>query len=201
MDTDASLSAVFRRWDLKADKDREDRTEKEFLADILAEKGTRILPFVAAHLDRSPNVTWPLQVLQRVSSDEVVVSEIVRVLDGLAGHISFQAIKTVNLLQLLAEFEDERITEAVIPFLADHDESVRFTAGNTLGVAGDDSSAPALLARLVDPAEDSNRVKSAFLGSLADRGWPIDGQPVDAVRKAAAGIDGFNISPKGITRS
>ena len=43
LDTDESLQAVFRRWDIKADKEREDRAEKEFLADLLAEKGARVM--------------------------------------------------------------------------------------------------------------------------------------------------------------
>ncbi len=201
MDTDESLRAVFRRWDLKADKEREDRAEKEFLADVLAEKGSRVLPFISEHLDRSANVTWPLQVMRRVAETETVVGEIIRVLHKEGAGVSFHSVKKVHLLQLIAEFDDDRITDAVIPFLDDYDESVRFAAANTLGAKGDDRSGPALLARLVLPEEESNRVKSALLGSLADRSWSVAGQPIDAIRKASAEVDGFSVSPKGVTRS
>jgi hypothetical protein len=201
MDTDQALSAVFRRWDLKADKEREDRAEKEFLADLLAEKGSRILPFVAKHLDRSPNVTWPLQVLARVSDDATVVEEILRVLQKEGAGVSFNSVKKVHLLQLLAEYEDDRTNDVVVAFLNDDDESVRFSAANTLSAQGTESSGSALLARLVAPEEDSNRVKSAILGSLADRSWPVTSQPIDAVRKAAAEVDGFSVTPRGVTRT
>ena len=201
MDSDESLSAVFRRWDIKADKEREDRAEKEFLADLLAEKGDRVIPFISQHLDRSPNVTWPLQVMRRVSASDVVVTEIIRVLEKEGAGVSFQATKKVHLLQLLEEFEDERIAEASTPFLADDDESVRFAAANTIARKGVESDASLLVARLVSSSEDSARVKAAILGGLADRGWAPTGQPIDAVRKAAAGVDGFAVTPKGVTRS
>ncbi|GEM_PF-1663669 len=199
MDTDESLSAVFRRWDLKADKDREDRAEKEFLAEILTSKGSRVLPFISAHLDRSLNVTWPLQVMRRVAESEAVVTEILRVLEKEGAGVSFHPLKKVHLLQLLEEFDDARITDAGIPFLDDDDETVRFAAANTLGVRGDDRSGSAVLLRLV--GEESNRVKSALLGALADRGWATSGQPIDAIRAAAKDVDGFSVSTKGVTRS
>ena len=201
MDTDESLSAVFRRWDMKADKEREDRAEKEFLAQVLTEKGKRILPFVSAHLDRSANVTWPLQVLGRVASTEDVVGEIIRVLEKEGAGVSFQAVKKVHLIQLLVDYDDPRIEVSTVAFLDDPDEGVRFAAANTLGVKGGAPSAAALVRRLVHADEDSNRVKSAILGNLADRSWPISGQPVDAVRAAAKGVDGFTVTNKGVTRS
>ena len=66
MDTDDATRALFRRWDMVADKKREDTTEKEYLADVLAEKAEGMLPFLREHNDRSVNITWPIQVLRRV---------------------------------------------------------------------------------------------------------------------------------------
>ena len=39
IDTPEAMAALFRRWDLTADKEREDRAEKEYLQKILVSKG------------------------------------------------------------------------------------------------------------------------------------------------------------------
>ena len=42
MDTVEGTRALFRRWDMVADKKREDITEKEYLADVLADAGADV---------------------------------------------------------------------------------------------------------------------------------------------------------------
>ena len=82
MDNEEATRALFRRWDMVSDKKREDLAEKEYLADVLVQKGDSMLPSLREHNDRSVNITWPIQVLRRIATDEEVVDELVRVLDA-----------------------------------------------------------------------------------------------------------------------
>ena len=85
MDNEEATRALFRRWDMVSDKKREDLAEKEYLADVLVQKGDSMLASLREHNDRSVNITWPIQVLRRIATDEEVVDELVRVLALLHG--------------------------------------------------------------------------------------------------------------------
>jgi HEAT repeat protein len=174
IDTEEANAALFRRWDLTAEKEREDRAEKEYLATILVSKGVKMLPALRAHNGRSVNVTWPVQVMRQVCSEEEVVTEILRVLAAEGAQLAtFRPEKKVTLLRLLQDQDDPRIPEAVAPFLDDFDESVRSEAALLLSYKGDEGSRDALLARLGNEEEDSARVKGAILGALAAKGWDL----------------------------
>jgi len=180
MDTPAATRALFRRWDISADKDREDRAEKEYLADVLVAKGEKMLPALREHNDRSVNVTWPIQVLRRVVSPEEVVTEILRVLEAERARLaSFRPEKKVHLIRLLNDQSDDRICPAVAPLLDDFDETVRYEAAELLGGKGDASFATALIDRLISDEEDSARVKGAILGVLVDNGWRVADRKAD----------------------
>ena len=175
MDTVEGTRALFRRWDMVADKQREDITEKEYLADVLTEKGAVILPQVQEHNDRSVNVTRPIQVLQRVVGPEEVVTELLRVLkkenDRLA---NFRPEKKLRLIQLLSDYvDDPRLTAGVMPCVSDFDADVRFEAAVLLGKAGTEPCRAPLLDRLCSPDEESERVRQAILNALADRGFEV----------------------------
>ena len=175
MDTPAAIAALFRRWDSVAEKDREDRSEKEYLAEILVEKGPRMLEALRGHNERSVNVTWPIRVLRRVVGETEVVDELLRVLALEGGRLaSFKPSKKVHLLRLLADHRDPRIPAAVTPFLGDFDEGVRHDAAELLGRHGDVETDAALVARLLHPEEDSARVQGAIVVALALRGWTAD---------------------------
>lgn len=195
MDTPEATAALFRRWDMAADKQREDVAEKEYLADVLAAKGGSILPFVREHLDRSINITWPIQVLKRVAGPEVVVAELLRVLAHEQARLAaFRPEKKLRIMELLADYiGDPRLVEAVIPSVDDFDADVRTEAARLLGKIGDERAAGPLITRLGHPDEDSVRVRKAVLQALHEGGWKV----VD--RKDDLGDLGkdWRIGPKG----
>ena len=174
MDTAEATAALFRRWDLTSEKEREDQAEKQYLAKLLIAKGPKMLEQLRAHNDRSVNVTRPIQVLREVASEDEVVGEILRVLENEGKRLaSFRPEKKVTLLRLLHDHNDARIPQAAIPFLDDFDESVRYETAELLGRKGGDASRDALLARLSHEDEDSARVRGAVLGALAVGGWNV----------------------------
>ena len=174
MDTPEAITALFRRWDLTAEKEREDRAEKEYLQKILVSKGPRMLEALRAHNDRSLNVTLPVQVLRQVQEPEDVTSEILRVLENEGKRLaSFKPEKKVTLLRLLQDQDDVRIADAAEPFLDDFDASVRCEAAQLLGCKGTDASRNALVMRLNHEDEDSARVKGAIFGAFAAMGWDM----------------------------
>ena len=175
MDNEEATRALFRRWDMVSDKKREDLAEKEYLADVLVQKGDSMLASLREHNDRSVNITWPIQVLRRIATDEEVVDELVRVLDAETSRpASFRPEKKLRLIQLLADYpEDPRLAEAVAPCLTDFDSDVRFEAAQVLGQCGGEAAREPLLNQLVSESEDSERVRRALLKALFDGGCSV----------------------------
>lgn len=194
--TPRTIGSLFRRWDIQATKEREDLAEKEYLADVLVSKGLSMLPQLQEHMNRSIYVTWPIKVLRRVVGAEEVVTELLRVLDREMERVaSFKPEKKVKLLQLLADYPaDPRLPAAIIPCIEDFDETVRFEAACVLSRCGDEQARLAVLARLVDPEEDSDRVKSALVACAQARGWKASG---DRVALQAALPGNYSIAPDG----
>jgi len=195
MQTDAADAALFRRWDMMADKKREDAAEKEYLAEVLASKGEHIVEYIKRHNDRSLNVTWPLQVLGRVAGEEAVLDEILRVLGNEQARLaSFKPEKKVRLLQMLSDHEDERIEAVAVVSLGDFDETVRWEAAQQLGRLGGEVGCTALVDRLGHPDEDSIRVRRGIVNALFERQWKVLDRRDEVTPHLG---DDFRIGPKG----
>lgn len=174
MNTDRAHAALFRRWDMQADKSREDVAEKQYLAEVLMAKGSAILPFLREHNDRSINITWPIQVLQQITDDMGVVEELVRVLTAELDRLaSFKPEKKVRVLQLLGDYEDERIQPLALRALDDFDANVRFEAVQLLARSNDVAVRDALIDRLNHPDEDSGRIQDHIVTTLAQGGFKV----------------------------
>jgi hypothetical protein len=179
-DSDRAIAALFRRWDLTADKQREDLAEKELLRDVLIEKGGRVLPHLKAHNDRSVNITWPLHVLKAVVEEVELVDELLRVLGKEQARVAaFKPEKKVALLRLLSDYDDARITAAACASLDDFDPDVRFEAIQLIVRVGDDSARGPLVDRLISDDEDAGRVREAILECLATRQWSVADRRAD----------------------
>jgi len=195
MDSPEADAALFRRWDMMADKKREDVAEKEYLADVLSAKGEGVIEHIKFHNDRSANVTWPLQVLRRIAGEEAVLDEILRVLTVEQQRLaSFKPEKKIRLLQLLADFEDARVEVAATVSLSDFDETVRWEAVQQLGRVGEEPGCTALVDRLSHDDEDSLRVRRGIVTALFERQFKV----LDRREELSPHLgDDFRIGPKG----
>jgi len=195
MATPEADAALFRRWDMMADKKREDVAEKEYLAEVLVSKGKEIVPHIERHNDRSVNVTWPLQVLSRVSGEQAVMEEILRVLGNEQRRLaSFKPVKKVRLLQLLSEYEGEAVEAAGVESLGDFDETVRWEAAQQLGRVAGELGCGALLDRLSHEDEDSIRVRRGIIDALFARQWKVLDRRDEVMPHLN---DEYRIGPKG----
>ena len=141
---------------------------------MLVAKGQAMLPALRNHMERSLNVTWPIQVMRRVVDGDEVVTEILRVLGIEAARLaSFKPEKKVHLIRLLSDHQDDRICPAIVPLLQDFDETVRYEAAELLGAKGDASHVDPLIDRLISEDEDSARVRGAILEVLVASGWRV----------------------------
>ncbi len=195
LDTPQAIAALFRRWDMIADKKREDVAEKEYLADVLAAKGERVLEALRNHNDRSLNITRPIGVLARIVDEEAVVTELIRILETEQARLAaFKPGKKLRIIELLGDYlDDPRLTAALVPSLDDFDADVRFECARLLGKVGSDEARDPLISRLTHEDEDSARVKEAVLEAIKARGWKVTDRKDDLGELG----DALRIGPKG----
>ncbi|MDP7114907.1 MAG: hypothetical protein QGH45_23235 [Myxococcota bacterium] len=190
--TDEALLALLRRYDIIIRSDSMDRFEKELICSLLVEKGARAIPPIRTFLGESENVTWPIQALRSITTEDQVIEILLDVLSREVGKDSFKPDKKVRLLELLEDHIDSRVPPVVVGALVDFDETVRFRAVELLFAQGGEAAArEPLLALLTDEEEESQRIRNRILTGFVETGWTVKGfrKAVEAVIGKTQWID------------
>jgi HEAT repeat protein len=173
--TEEALSGLLRRYDATIKSESMDRFEKELIYNILVDKGSRSIPPILKFIKSSDNVTWPIQALRSLTTEEKVVEALVEVLTVENTKDSFKPDKKVQLLQLLSDHVDTRVPPVVAVALKDFDETVRYGAVEALFIQDDETAREPLLEALTDPDEESQRIRKRILKGFVDTGWTVRG--------------------------
>jgi hypothetical protein len=151
--------------------------------------GEQALEPIRLYCARAESLTWPLKVLRRIVPPEDVVGELLLLLEQFDTEYLRNPEPKIQLVALLAEYPSDEVREAVEPFLADVNESVRFHAVSTVLAMADATSLGPLVEAMID--EESLRIKNRIARGLEERRWPIDAET--APRLADALPPGFGL--------
>jgi hypothetical protein len=197
---DEALFGLCKRWSVTSMKGVEDEQEKNWVVDVLVEKGPLCLVALVRYMKQAENLAFPLKVLERVAdhdkqlavADEIFATEI-------PGYVRMPD-KRIDLLKWITEHKamsDDEVIERVTPYVSDFDENSRFTAIEGLATKDPKQIATPLIDALMRPEEESGRIKRTILevlertkaplgarapevaGAIADRpDFRVDGQTV-----------------------
>ncbi len=173
--SEEALYVLLRRFDNTIKSESMDRFEKEMIHDILVEKGATAIPPIVQFLGASENVTWPIQALRKITTEDHVVEQLVAVLAVENTKDTFKPDKKARLLELMADHKDPRIPPVAVGALKDFDETVRYGAVECLFEQGDDVAREPLLTLLTDEDEESQRIKKRILEGFIKVGWTVKG--------------------------
>jgi HEAT repeat protein len=169
-----ALYGLLRRFGMMYDKTIEDEQEKEWVFEILVEKGEALIPSLKKYLVAAESISWPLRLLDKVANHEQELAVLQEILARHEPGYERDPTKKIQLLNHLAGFKDQRVSPLVAPYLQDMDEGVRYAAADALTRQGDEAVASApLLERLASEAEDSLRVRLQIADGFADLGWAV----------------------------
>ncbi len=181
MGTEDAYLALLARYDMVLEKGYMDQDEKVYVRDLLVERGEETIGAIKRFMKESINVNWPQRILSNIlEDDEKVLGHVLEVLEAERDGGDMKGEKRARLLQLLIQYQDARIIPAVLPFLDDFSEEVRFKAVEVLDMQEDPSVCAPLVKALIRPEEDSVRVRHRMLEILARHRWPL-GEYRDAV--------------------
>jgi hypothetical protein len=192
--TDEALYALMKRFGMMYDKSIEDEQEKEWVFDMLVEKGAAVLPALKKYMLSADSISWPLRLLDKViDGKEGRIDVIAAVLERHEPGYERDPTKKIQLLTHLAGLKHPRVPALVGPYLTDMDEGVRYAGVEALLKQGDEAAGREPLLDLF-AKEESLRLRIRIADGLAELGWPVADRRAD-VEKVLP--DSFQIEARG----
>jgi len=179
-----ALYGMLRRFGMMYDKTIEDEQEKDWVFEVLLEKGAVIIPPIKKYLFTADSVSWPLRLLDRVAGKEEELEVIKAVLERHEPGYERDPTKKIQLLNHLAAVKDERVPPLIVPYLADMDEGVRYSAVEALlRHKNEEAAREPLLQHFISDAEDSLRIRLQMAEGFAELGWLVKGHRGEVEKK------------------
>ena len=179
-----ALYGMLRRFGMMYDKTIEDEQEKDWVFEVLLEKGAAIVPPIKKYLFTADSVSWPLRLLDRVAGKEEELEVIKAVLERHEPGYERDPTKKIQLLNHLAAVKDERVPPLIVPYLADMDEGVRYAAAEALlRHKNEEIAREPLLQQFISDSEDSLRIRIQIAEGFADLGWLVKGHRGEVEKK------------------
>jgi hypothetical protein len=177
--SDEALYALMRRFGMMYDKTIEDEQEKEWVFEMLEEKGATVLPALKKYIASADSISWPLRLLDKVIDDrEGRIDVIAEALGRHEPGYERDPTKKIQLLTHLAGLKHDRVSPLVVPYLEDMDEGVRYAAVETLLKQAVESVARTpLIDEIVK--EDSLRLRLRIADGFAELGWTVADRRAD----------------------
>jgi hypothetical protein len=171
--SEEALIGIFKRFTIVSTKSIEDEEEKGWAYRQLSGLGDKVLPAAKKFCLTHDNVAWALRIVEDVADEKQEWDLLDALLAQHPPGYERDPSKKRQILVHLCEIDDPKVPGLVAGYLNDHDEGIRFYAVEQLIDIGDESSREPLVARLVNPEEDSLRVRTRILDGIADLGWDV----------------------------
>jgi hypothetical protein len=171
--------AVLPRFNFNVDPGITDREEKAFIVEAIRANPEHAVEPLREYLRSAPSISWPIKLLREILPREDFVAEVVDFLGTFDTGYEKNAERKAQLIAALEEEPDPRVTPAVLPFLEDFTEDVRFHSVRTLVAQADVSARGPLLKLLLE--DGSVRIRSTIVEGLAERGWAIEPDQRDRI--------------------
>jgi len=195
--SEEALFGLCKRWSITSLKGVEDEQEKNWVVDVLIEKGAMSFAPLVRYMKSAEQLSFPLRVLERIADHDKILGVVDEILASEPPGYVRMPDRRIDLLKWFTEWKeakDDEVIPRVKPYLADFDENSRFTAIE--GFAGRDPQkiADPLIDALLRPEEESGRIRRTVVEVLEKTKAPL-GARADQVKAALVGplADDFKV--------
>jgi len=191
--TPEAIYGLARRFTATSENLGIDQEEKKHVQNVLVGFGDKAVEPLKRYIKSHDQVTWAIDALKDLVPRERLISFLLEILKE-GDPIYIRGEKAEQVLSALAHLGDPGVVPGVIPCLQSPDDTVRFAAVECLAAYGDERAREPLLEALVNPDEDSARVKTRIAEALEKADWDVKGyrKKVEAILPAP-----FRVSSKG----
>jgi hypothetical protein len=216
---DEAVGGMFRRFGWNYDKSIEDEQEKEWVEAQLVEMATfpanegddettatvkkQQREIVLRQLERSiassDSIAWQLRILERVTTHDEAWPILAKAIEDNDNSYVRDPSKKIQLINFIGEnVAEARAAQALLQYLEDVDETVRFNTVEALAHGKQEETArEPLIKLLLSKDEESRRIKVRILDVMAGLGWTSHGYKAEIDQAIADLGGGYTIDNKG----
>lgn len=194
--SDEAIRALLTRFAIRVDPSITDGEEKNAAFLGVVQNGEAALGPVRDFLASSETLAWPMKILRELQSEEEVTTTLLELLSKMDTEYERDPQKKIDVIASFEECKDPRIVDAVIRFLDDMNETVRFHAAGAI-LAQDEADAALEPMTKAFLAEESVRVRMRMLDGYIERGWRLGDVREEATKKMPTG---YSLGKKGEVR-
>jgi hypothetical protein len=146
---------------------------------------------------KAESLSWPVKMLDKLVDAETVIGKLLEVLERMDIEYERDPQRKIQLLATLEERRDPRIADAVVRFIEDANETVRFNAVGALYAQEAEVEAHREVLLEACCKEESVRIRNRILDGFVANGWSI----ADRAEELRAVLpSGFTIDKQGALR-
>jgi hypothetical protein len=191
----AAIKALLQRFTFYIEPSIKDQEEKELVFKILTSMGKIPLPQIKEFMNKAENLGWPIKILKEILSPKEVINELLTMLEKFDTEYQRNPEPKIQIISSLEQYKDPTITEKVLMFLKDVNETVRFHAIGTLFAQKSESAREPLIELLISEESVRNQIKIAE--GFLTLGWSVRGY-----RKKVEGVlpQGFFLDRQAVIK-
>ena len=174
--SEEALYGMCKRFGVTSMKGVEDEQEKNWVVDVLVEKGGASLVPLRRYMKTAEQLSFPLKVLERVADRDKILEVVDEVFASEPPGYVRMPERRIDVIKWLGEWKpasDDEVIKRVTPYLPDFDENVRFSAIETLATRDPKKIAGPLVDALVRPEEESGRIRRRIVEALERTKAPL----------------------------
>ena len=176
--TPESITGALQRFTVVAQSPHWDEEEKRWLVDELAQLGAPAREALKKFLSRENNIAFAARALQKLDKPDEYVEDLIQVLRAHPPEDYRSTQGKTELIACLAELNDARVVEVLVPYLDDHGDDVQCAVVDAIErlwpkAAPADGALHRLQAMVADDAR-SARVLRHTASAMQRLGMPID---------------------------
>jgi hypothetical protein len=181
-----ALVGLLTRFDMNLENQLKDKGEKDFVYALVAAIGEGALRPLERTLERCRQIALPLRMYVEIKGEEAAILKVFDLVERERAKEDLNPRKRVDLLVWLSERRHPGAIAAARPMLEDFDEQVRYAAAEVIVAQQDEAGREALARVMLNPDEESNRLRVRLAGIFADRGWQVEAE--DAAERLPGGF-------------
>lgn len=186
---------LIERFTCRAENGTIDSDEKEFTRHLLCNLGSASVEPLKSFLRHNDKFfSWPYRTLSDLISHDELIQFTVELLNTIGPEYVRDPERKEQLILTAKSYEEESVAVAVLPYLADENETIRFVAADTVIAHAHADGIKALTERLA--VEDSQRVLALIAGAFKEKAWPVDEDKRENVEKNLPSE--FRMNSKGV---
>ena len=194
MDPELAAPRLIARFTCQCENNTVDSEEKEYTKNLLVEIGEpAVEPLEQFLRNNDKDFSWPYRALSEILSHGALVKFVVELLNSIGPDYVRDPERKEQLILTVKSFFEDDVKLAVLPYLGDDNETIRFVAADTVISHAHPKGIEALSARLA--TENSQRVLTLIATAFRDKEWIVSEADREAVSSNLPSE--FRLSPNG----